>query len=70
MAKIKSVKYGAENPGVNKATVKYFIMAAFEEFPKKAMISDTVVTKEPIPMDFVTINITLDSILKQAKNQK
>ena len=71
MAKIKSAKSSKENPEVNKAVVKAFIMATFQDKPSKnASISDTSVTKRPTPMDVVTTNVTLALILKQTKNQK
>ena len=70
MKKIKETTSVTENPGVNKAAVKTFIMAAFQEdFSKKATIAGTAIT-EPTPMNVVIVKITLALILKPSKNQK
>ena len=68
MVKIKSATSGKENSSVNKAAIKAFIMAAFQEnFPKKPTISGAAIT-EPTPMNVVIVKITLALILKPSKN--
>ena len=66
-----------EEPGVNKAIVKAFIMSAFEEYPKKEVAKTTIaaVETEVTITDETEISprektITLSSILKHANNQK